>query len=211
MGITESLAVFGTHVIQSVGYIGLFFLMVAESMVIPIPSEAVMPFTGFSIAEHLMSWPLVIVVATCGSIIGSLVGYAVGRWGGRPFVSRFGKYVLIDHDDLDWTDRFFQRRGTITIFIARFVPVVRHLISIPAGISKMRPLPFVFFTLFGAGLWNSFLAWCGFTLKKHWETVLHYSRILDVVVVLLLVLLVVWYVGRHIVKRRRRAQRTMTD
>ena len=204
MGITESIAAFGTHVIQSIGYVGVFLLMVAESMVLPVPSEAVMPFAGFTVAEGSLSWAGVIVFATLGSIAGSLVGYAIGRWGGRPFVTRFGRYLLIDHEDLEWTDGFFQKRGSLTILIARFIPIVRHLISIPAGISRMKLLPFCCFTVLGAGLWNSFLTGCGFLLRKNWDTVLRYSRVIDVVVLALLALLVAWYVGRHLVRRARR-------
>ncbi len=203
MGITEALAGFGTHVIGSIGYLGVFLCMVAESMVLPLPSEAVMPFAGFTIAEGTLSWAGVIVSATLGSIVGSLIGYGIGRWGGRPFVARFGRYILIDAEDLAWTDRFFQRRGAITILISRFIPVVRHLISIPAGISRMNLVPFSLFTVVGAGLWNTFLAWVGFTLRRNWETVLRYSRVIDVVVLALLVLLVLWYVGRHLLRRRK--------
>jgi membrane protein DedA with SNARE-associated domain len=206
LGITESLAVFGTHVIGTIGYIGVFLLMVAESMVLPMPSEAVMPFAGFVVADGSLSWLGVIAAATLGSIVGSLIGYAIGAYGGRPFVKRFGKYLLIDAEDLAATDRFFLRRGGITILVARFIPVVRHLISIPAGMGRMRLAPFVVFTIIGAGLWNSFLTWCGYVLQKNWQTILRYSHIIDIVVIAVLVGLVAWYVLRHLLKRRRRAQ-----
>jgi membrane protein DedA with SNARE-associated domain len=205
VGITESIAAFGTQVIQAIGYAGVFLLMTAESMVIPVPSEAVMPFAGFTVAEGTLSWVGVIVSATLGSIAGSLIGYGIGRWGGRPFVSRFGKYLLIDPEDLAWTDRFFQKRGGLTILIARFIPIVRHLISIPAGISRMRLPEFCLFTIVGAGLWNAFLTWCGFALRKNWDTILRYSRVIDIVVLALLVLIVAWYVGRHLLRRKSRA------
>ncbi len=205
MGITESIAAFGTHVIASIGYVGVFLLMTAESMILPVPSEAVMPFAGFAIAEGSLGWPGVVAVATLGSIVGSLIGYAIGKFGGRPFLERFGKYLLLDADDLAVTDRFFTRRGSATIFISRFIPVVRHLISIPAGLSSMKLGPFIVFTVVGAGLWNSFLTWCGFQLQKNWSAVMHYSRYLDIAVIVLLAALVVLYVARHLAKRRRRA------
>lgn len=205
MGITETIAAFGTHVIGSIGYIGVFLLMVAESMVLPMPSEAVMPFAGFVVAEKTLSWAGVIVSATLGSIVGSLIGYAIGRYGGRPFVRRFGKYLLLDTEDLATTDRFFQRRGGITIFVARFIPIVRHLISIPAGMGSMPLLPFGIFTIVGAGLWNSFLTWCGFVLQKNWGTVMRYSHAIDIAVVALLGGLLVLYVARHLVRRKKRA------
>ena len=208
MGITESIAAFGTHIIGSIGYVGVFLLMVAESMVLPLPSEAVMPFAGFTVAEGTLSWAGVIAAATLGSIAGSLIGYAIGRFGGRPFLTRFGKYLLLDESDLEMTDRFFQRRGSLTILISRFIPVVRHLISIPAGISRMSLLPFCIFTVLGAGLWNSFLTWVGFELKKNWAAVLRYSHLIDIAVLILLAGLVVLYVLRHLLKRRRAAQKS---
>jgi membrane protein DedA with SNARE-associated domain len=204
MGITESIAAFGTHVIGSIGYIGVFLLMTAESMILPVPSEAVMPFAGFAVAEARLGWVGVVGAATLGSIVGSLIGYAIGKFGGRPFLARFGKYLLLDSHDLAATDRFFQRRGSVTILISRFIPIVRHLISIPAGMGSMKLVPFCVFTVLGAGLWNSFLTWCGFTLKSNWSTVMRYSRWIDIAVVVLLVGLAALYVGRHI-KRRRRA------
>jgi membrane protein DedA with SNARE-associated domain len=204
VGITETIAAFGTHVIDAIGYVGVFLLMTAESMVLPVPSEAVMPFAGFSIAEGTLSWAGVIVVATLGSIVGSLIGYAIGKFGGRPFVARFGRYLLLDAKDLEITDRFFQRRGSVTILVSRFIPIVRHLISIPAGMGRMPLLPFCVFTVVGAGLWNSFLAGCGFLLKKNWATVLRYSHLIDIAVVVILALLIVLYVARHLIRRKSR-------
>jgi len=209
LGITESLAAFGTHIIGGIGYLGVFLLMVAESMVLPMPSEAVMPFAGFVVAEGSLSWVGVIIAATVGSIVGSLIGYAIGAFGGRPFVRRFGRYILLDQEDLDAADRFFVKRGGITILIARFIPIVRHIISIPAGMGRMRIAPFVMFTALGAGIWNSFLTGCGFVLQKNWQTILRYSHVIDIVVVVLLVALAVLYVLRHLLKaRRRRVQST---
>jgi membrane protein DedA with SNARE-associated domain len=202
VGITESLAVFGTHVIGTIGYVGVFLLMVAESMVLPMPSEAVMPFAGFVVAEGTLSWAGTILAATLGSIVGSFIGYAIGRFGGRPFVLRFGKYLLLDRRDLELTDRFFTRRGSVTIFVARFIPIVRHLISIPAGMGEMKLLPFAGFTILGAGLWNSFLTWCGFLLQKNWTRVMRYSHVIDYAVVALLVILVALYVARHLRRRQ---------
>ena len=201
IGLTESIAAFGSHVIGSIGYLGLFLLMTAESMILPVPSEAVMPFAGFVVAEGSMGWPGVIVAATLGSICGSLVGYAIGKFGGRPFLSRFGRYVLLDSRDLAATDRFFQRRGSLTVLVSRFIPIIRHLISIPAGMASMKLAPFVVFTVIGACLWNSFLAWCGFQLQKNWGTVLRYSHWIDIGVVVLIAALLAWYIGRHLARR----------
>jgi membrane protein DedA with SNARE-associated domain len=205
VGITAFLAQFGTSIIGSIGYVGVFLLMVAESMVLPMPSEAVMPFAGFVVAEGTLGWPGVIICATLGSIVGSLIGYAIGLFGGRPFARRFGKYILLDQSDLDTADRFFQKRGGVTILICRFIPVIRHVISIPAGMGRMRLLPFCLFTVIGAGIWNSFLTWAGFVLRKNWTTIMRYSHVIDIVVLVALAALVALYVARHLLKRRKRA------
>ncbi len=204
MGITEFVAGLGMQVIGSIGYAGVLLLMVAESMVLPVPSEAVMPFAGFLAAEGALSFAGVTAFATLGSIIGSLLSYAIGRFGGRPFLARFGRYLLLDAEDLEKTDRFFHRRGSVTIFIARFIPVVRHLISIPAGMGSMRMLPFSLFTILGAGLWNAFLAWCGLALRRNWSTVMRYSHVVDLVVVAALLALIAVLVVRHLRRRSHR-------
>jgi membrane protein DedA with SNARE-associated domain len=207
VGITEALAGLGMHVIGAIGYAGIFLLMVAESMILPMPSEAVMPFAGFLVAEGTLGAAGVALAATAGSIVGSLIGYAIGKFGGMPLIRRYGKYLLLDAEDLEKTTRFFQRRGGVTVLVSRFIPVVRHLISIPAGTWSMRLLPFCLFTVLGAGIWNTFLTFCGIELRKNWQVVTRYSHVIDIVVVLLLAGLVAWYVARHLLKRaKRRAQ-----
>jgi membrane protein DedA with SNARE-associated domain len=203
MGITEFLAQYVTAFIDKTGYASVFALMVMESMVFPIPSEAVMPFAGFLIAESKFTFALVILFSTAGSIVGSLVSYCIGCYGGKPFIDRFGKYLLLNRDDLTATEKFFKKYGDATIFICRFIPVVRHLISIPAGIGRMNLLKFSIYTVIGAGMWNAFLAVCGFYLRKNWETVMHYSRYLDIAVLVLLVLGVVFFVKKHLQRRAR--------
>jgi len=208
VGITQAIAQLGTRIIGSIGYPGVLVLMVAESMVLPVPSEAVMPFAGFLVADGALAPAWVVVFATLGSIVGSLGGYAIGRFGGRPFVTRWGRYLLLDQRDLDLTDRFFQKRGSVTIFISRFIPVVRHLISIPAGMGRMRLTSFIVFTTLGAGLWNAFLTWCGYTLKKNWDAVMRYGHLIDIAVVALLALLLALYIIRHL---RRKAAGSPSD
>ncbi len=202
MGITELIAELGTTVIGSIGYAGVFLLMVAESMFLPVPSEAVMPFAGFMVADQALGPVEVVVFATLGSIAGSLIGYAIGKFGGRPFVERWGRYLLLDERDLAATDRFFQRRGGVTILVSRFIPVVRHLISIPAGMGEMRLPGFILFTALGAGLWNAFLTWCGYALRRNWQTVMRYSHIIDIVVVVLLAGLLALFLYRHLRRSR---------
>jgi membrane protein DedA with SNARE-associated domain len=204
MGLTEFIASFATHLIEQLGYPSVFILMVMESMVFPIPSEAVMPFAGFLIVQKTFTFGQVILVSTLGSIVGSLLSYAIGFYGGMPFVKKFGKYALLDMEELEATEKFFKKRGEITIFICRFIPVVRHLISIPAGIGKMNVVTFSIFTIVGAGLWNAFLTYVGYLLKSNWSEVMKYSHIIDIVVVVLLLGLVGLYIFRQVKKMRRK-------
>lgn len=129
MGITEFLPTHITNFIDQAGYISAFVLMVMESMVFPVPSEAVMPFAGFLIVQKQFTLAGVIIASTLGSIVGSLISYYPGRYGGKPFVGGYGKYFLLNRRDLKINERFFARYGNITIFVSCFIPVVRHLIS----------------------------------------------------------------------------------
>jgi len=207
MSITAFIAEYATKLIDATGYPGVFILMTMESMVFPVPSEAVMPFAGFLVAESKFSFAGALIASTIGSIAGSLISYGIGMWGGHPFVNRFGKYLLLDREDLEFTERFFKRFGDITILICRFIPVVRHLISIPAGVARMNLLKFLMFTIIGAGLWNAFLTWTGLLLRQNWESVMKYSHIIDIVVVAVLAGMVAVYVWKHWKKRNMKRQK----
>jgi len=197
MGISEWLFGAITGGINAGGYTAIFFLMALESMVAPVPSEAVMPFAGYLVATGRFELWLVGLASTLGSIAGSLASYYMGRKGGRPAVLRWGRYLLLDRSHLAWTERWFARHGQKTIFLSRFIPVVRHLISLPAGMSGMRLPGFVLYTAAGATLWNMFLAWCGLWLGDHWGLVHEYSQQLDIVVVGGLTAAVAWHIWRH--------------
>jgi membrane protein DedA with SNARE-associated domain len=201
MGITALIATYATATINALGYPGVFIFMVMESMVFPVPSEAVMPFAGFLVAEGKFSFAAVVAVSTFASIVGSLLSYWIGKFGGRPFIDKWGKYFLINNHDLEITEKFFARRGDVTIFVCRFIPVVRHLISIPAGTARMSLPKFCIYTIIGAGLWNSFLTYTGLYLKQNWETVMKYSHVVDIVVVVILAAGVVYFVMRHLKRK----------
>jgi membrane protein DedA with SNARE-associated domain len=203
MGLTEFIATHATNLIQQGGYGIVAFLMALESMIFPVPSEAVMPFAGFLIHEGKFSFAGTIFFSTLGSIIGSLISYVMGSKGGRPFVLRFGRYLLLDLHDLEATEKFFAKYGDKTIFICRFIPVVRHLISIPAGVGKMNLLKFSLYTIIGAAIWNGFLAWVGYRLKDNWEAVMKYSHVADIAVVASLALTVAYFVYKHLQRRTR--------
>lgn len=201
MGITEWIIEEITAVIGVTGYGGVAFFMMLESMIAPVPSEAVMPFAGFLISEGRMTWARVVVSSTVGSMVGSTLSYIIGWYGGLPLVRRFGKYLLLNEHHLEQTQQFFQRYGQRTIFISRFIPVVRHLISIPAGIGRMPYWRFLLYTTVGAALWNGFLAYVGFVLRSHWSTVKSYTEWLDVVVLAVLAVAVMWFVRSRLRSR----------
>ncbi|MBW1918119.1 MAG: DedA family protein [Deltaproteobacteria bacterium] len=182
MGITETLLELFTRLISTLGYGGVFVLMTLESMVAPVPSEMVMPFAGFLIFTGQFHTIWVIVASGLGSIVGSLLSYGMGRKG-EAVVLRYGRYLLLNPHHLQWTEDFFARHGKKTIFISRFIPVVRHLISIPAGLGKMRLLPFIVYTAIGATMWNGFLTYMGYWLRQHWAVIHEYSHTLDLMVI----------------------------
>jgi membrane protein DedA with SNARE-associated domain len=192
MGLTESLLHYITELISFLGYTGVFILMALESMIAPVPSEMVMPFAGFLIHTGQFTVLGVMLASSFGSIVGSLLSYWMGRKG-EGVVLHFGRYLMLNTHHLDWTETFFFRHGSWTIFISRFIPIVRHLISIPAGLGKMPLLPFLVYTTIGATIWNMFLAYLGMKLKEHWEVIHHYSHTLDIVVVVAAVLGVAAY------------------
>lgn len=186
--LTEHISKLAVEILDKTGYAGAGFLMALESMIAPVPSEAVMPFAGFLVADGKWNFWLTILATSIGSIVGSLLSYWMGYYGGKPVVLKVGRYLLLNAHDLEITERFFQRRaGILTIFISRFIPVVRHLISIPAGMGRTPMLPFLAVTLVGATAWNTFLLICGMKLREHWGVVQKYSHQVDIVVVVAIV------------------------
>lgn len=191
---------FAVRTIEFLSYPGIVILMAFESMIIPMPSELVMPFTGFLVAEGKLNMILVVLFSSLGTIIGSLISYYVGYYGGKPFVQKFGRYLLLEMDDLEKTEKWFTGKGVKTIFISRFIPVVRHLISIPAGFGKMDVKKFSLYTILGGTLWNLFLACCGYILGKNWDVIKHYSEYISIAVATLLVLGAVYFIYRRLRK-----------
>ena len=201
--ITETISNLAVKILDTAGYAGAAFLMALESMIAPVPSEAVMPFVGFQVADGKWNLAGAILATSAGSMIGSWLSYLMGYYGGKPLVLKVGKYLLLNRHDLELTERFFHRRqGVWTVFIARFVPVVRHFISIPAGIGRMRLGSFSLVTLVGATIWNTFLLICGMKLRAHWPVVQKYSHQVDIVIVVLLVIGGVWFIRSRLRQQR---------
>jgi len=201
MGVTEYIAEWATRVLEQSGYAGLAFLMALESMIAPVPSEAVMPFAGFLVVQGSFSLEGTVLASSAGTLIGSWIGYLMGRWGGYPVVERWGRYLLLNRQHLEWTARWFEKRGEITILVARFIPVVRHFISIPAGVARMNPWRFSLYTLIGGTAWNCILLYAGIELRERWEIVQTYTHQVDIAVVLALAAGVAWWVWRHLQAR----------
>jgi membrane protein DedA with SNARE-associated domain len=189
----------------AVGYVGVALAMAIESAMIPLPSELVLPFAGFLVSdpgqiEPLTHGPwsfwLVVLAATIGNTIGSLVAYAIGAWGGRPFLERWGRYLLIRPHELELAERFFERWGAPTAFFSRLLPVVRTFISFPAGVARMPLGKFVVYSTAGAVPWSILLVWAGTQLGSRWEEIRHSLQPFDLAIaagVVALVVLFIWW------------------
>ena len=162
--------------IGALGYPGIFLLMAMESSLIPVPSELVMPPAGYLAHQGLMNPWVAIMAGTVGSLAGAYANYFGAHYLGRPLVLKYGKYVLIPPEKFQRVERFFLRHGEISTFIGRLLPVVRHLISIPAGLSGMNHLRFSTYTLLGAFTWCSILTWIGYVIGRNQELIMVYSR-----------------------------------
>lgn len=195
------LAALGAFIIgtlSALGYAGVVVLMGIESACIPLPSELIMPFAGYLVFKGTLTLWGVTVAGAVGCVLGSLVAYYVGMWGGRPLVQRYGRYLLISPHDLELADRWFERHGEITIFVGRLLPVVRTFIAFPAGVARMPLLRFVIYTFVPSVIWCAGLAWLGESLGEHWNTLGAYFHRFDAVIVAAILLAAAWWVWRHL-------------
>ncbi|MCS6896470.1 MAG: DedA family protein [Nitrospira sp.] len=179
------------------GYTGIVATMAIESACIPLPSEIIMPFSGYLVATGQFTMVGVTLAGSVGNVIGSIVAYWAGVWGGRPFVERYGRYLLISRHDLDVADRWFARYGEAAVFFSRMLPVVRTFISLPAGIARMNFPRFVLFTFIGALPWCYGLAYIGVRMGEEWDRLRDYFHQFDVVIGTLLAFAVVYFVWSH--------------
>ncbi len=192
--------------ISATGYAGVAALMAVELACIPIPSEIIMPFSGYLVSTGRFNLLLAATAGAVGCNIGSTVAYMVGRHGGRPLVERWGSYVLISRRDLDDADRFFARWGGIAVLVGRLLPVIRTFIALPAGIARLPQLKFQIYTFVGSWPWCFALAYAGYKLGQRWNTdpSLHaLMRRFDLLVLAAVALGLVWYVWRHFRRARR--------
>jgi membrane protein DedA with SNARE-associated domain len=172
--------------IAALGYGGVFVLMTIESACVPLPSEVTMPFSGYLVASGRFNLYLVALTGAFGCLIGSYIAYYVGASGGRWFLERYGRYVLIAPHEIEIADKFFARWGSATVFWSRLLPVVRTFIAFPAGVARMRLLPFTIYTLAGSFIWCFALAYAGMKLGQHWEALGPFFHRFDTVIALIL-------------------------
>jgi membrane protein DedA with SNARE-associated domain len=186
----------------ALGYAGVFVAMTIESAMIPLPSELILPFAGFLVSDPSRLEPLtggpwsfwvVVVVATIGNTTGSLIAYAIGAWGGRPFLERWGRLLLIRPHEIEVGERFFRRWGAPTVFVGRLLPVVRTFISFPAGVVRMPIRTFVVYSTLGALPWSVLLAFAGVQLGEHWQDIRHALQPFDTAIVVAVVALIVLF------------------
>lgn len=197
--------------IRDLGYPGLFILIVLESTMVPVPSLLVMPFAGFLASRGDFSLPVILVINSAGALTGSLLSYWLGAAGGKPLLLRYGKYVFVRPRDIEKTEEYFEKHGGKTIFIGRFLPVVRHLISIPAGIARMPMLPFLTLTFLGASLWGGGLMILGYQLGENWEGVVTQAKKYDLVIAALVVVAILAVALRFVLRRRREARQNTSE
>jgi membrane protein DedA with SNARE-associated domain len=195
------LAEFITSVISGLGYGGIFFLMILESALIPIPSEIIMPFSGFLAATGKLGSVGVVLAGSFGNLVGSILTYYLGIKLGRAFLIKYGKYILFRVHHLVWTEQLFQKYGDKISFVGRLLPGVRTYISLPAGIGKTNFSKFVVYTFAGSIIWNSLLTYGGIQLGRSWQHIDKYSRYLDIIAVVAIAAFILWVV--YINRRKR--------
>lgn len=196
--ILSILSYFVINTISAMGYWGVVLLMAIESANIPLPSEVIMPFSGFLVFTGRFNLMWVAIAGGFGCLLGSLLSYWVGAKGGRPLIERYGKYILISHHDLDIADRWFMKWGMGAVFVGRLLPVIRTFISFPAGIARVNIWKFSVYSFVGSIIWSYFLAWIGFKLGENWDSLKVYFHRFDYLIGGILLLGLILYIYRHI-------------
>ncbi|GAA5527437.1 DedA family protein [Herpetosiphon gulosus] len=196
-----------TAIITALGYPGIALVMFAENLFPPIPSELVMPFAGFIVGKGEMNLVAVLLAGTIGAVLGALALYYIGMWADetiiRRFIRRYGKFFFISEADIDKTLGFFAKYGEIVVFTGRLIPLVRSLISIPAGMNRMPMGRFLLWTTFGSLIWNGLLTYAGIVLGSQWENVLGLVDRYEKVALGIIAVGLIWFVVNRVLKVRR--------
>jgi membrane protein DedA with SNARE-associated domain len=197
--ILKPIVEFITYLISSLGYPGIFILMIFESALIPIPSEIIMPFSGFLVSAGKLGLVGVVLAGSFGNLVGSIITYYIGIKLGRAFLIKYGKYIFFKVHHLEWIEQLFEKYGDKISFIGRLLPAVRTYVSLPAGIGKTNLIKFVVYTLAGSIIWNSLLTYIGIQFGRNWRNIDKYSIYLDILTLVVVGVFIVWlvYKRRH--------------
>ncbi len=213
MSLTIAVITEMTNIIRTIGYPGIFFLMVLEGMLLPIPSEVVMVFGGYLLYKNdltgigfLPGFAVLLLVGTIGNLVGALIAYYLGDKGGIPLIMKYGRYVMLDEKSINTTHRWFKKYGDVSVFATRLVPIFRTFISIPAGIAKMKLSYFVLFTVTGMIIWDTLLIYIGIRLGPNWQTMLSYSDLFTYIAVAAIVALLLYWVYLTLKKKKAAVQ-----
>lgn len=196
--IIDILANVTVAIIDFLGLGGVFLLMLVESCGMPMPSEVIMPFAGFLVAQGKMTLFSITIAGTLGNLFGSLIAYYIGLFGGRPFIEKYGRYILISKHDLDLADRWFNKYGDATVFFGRLLPVIRTYISFPAGVAKMDVKKFAFFSFIGALPWCFLFGWLGVKMGNNWELIRQTLHNFDMTILVIVIICIGLYIWRHL-------------
>ena len=199
----ESFAHWVQSVVRDLGYPGVFLLITLESTLVPIPSELVMPFAGYMASQGEFSLPVILIINSAAALLGSGLCYWIGVVGGKPFLVKYGKFFLVRQHDIERTEVFFAKHGKATILIGRFLPVIRHVISVPAGIARMPLRGFFLQTFLGSTIWGGVLILLGYTIGANWEVFARTLKRVDLLISIILLLTLVALGIRFVVRRRR--------
>lgn len=192
------IAHFITSTISSLGYLGVVILMAVESSMIPLPSEVIMPFSGYLASQGQFELWALALCGAFGNLIGSIVAYYVGSYGGYPLLERYGKYFLILHRDIKRAEEWFERYGETTAFFSRLLPVVRTYISFPAGVARMNIWRFSIFSFLGALPFSYLLAYIGYKMGENWESLSVVWHKFDYAIVVLVIVTIIFWIWRHL-------------
>jgi membrane protein DedA with SNARE-associated domain len=208
--VMETIRVWIREIMETLGYAGIALVMLVENLFPPIPSELVMPLAGFMVAEGTFNFPATIAAGTLGSVAGAIILYYIGMLAGerlvRPFIRNYGKWFLLSEDDLDKSLSVFQKHGDVMVFTGRVIPLIRSLISLPAGMNQMPLGRFILLTTIGSAIWTTLLTVAGYILGRNWEAVLGFISQYQKVVLALLAVGVIYFVVRRVMTLRARRQ-----
>jgi membrane protein DedA with SNARE-associated domain len=215
LGFLGDLTNWAKDVVESAGYFGVFLMIVLENVFPPIPSEAILPLAGFLAGEGRFWLPAVILAATLGAVVGALILYYAAYWFGegrvRWLINRYGKWFAVSESDLDKANAWFDRQGGKAVFICRMIPILRSIVSLPAGLRRMNLTPFILYTAIGSGIWNSILILAGWWLGDNWEEVSTVVDYLEYPVYLAILAAVAWFLWRRFTSRGDAAARRSPD